>query len=225
MARAGARRAACAFAAVDRARRIAAGAWRGLAARPSGTSTPARRSSSRRLAACSMRLMVAHSGGARRQQEQRQADPRQRIPAARRNRKGSRSARAVPCASGPRRRSSTRCRAPAARSTSRSVRTSKNVGQTWLAAKLANKSGRQRDQQRDRAAATCDSGATGLRRHPRRIDQPEIGAGRRPPSRREISADFAPRDQALVVLLVDVVVAIELRELGLDLRHRSWPIP
>ena len=102
--------------------------------------------------------------------------------------------------------------------TARSARPSWNVGRSSLATKLASSPAPSAATKAIAEQHQTRLGGNGLRRHARRVDDPEqrglrllhIGAHRR---------CLAPREQVTVGLLLYVVVAVELRELGLDLRH------
>ncbi len=159
----------------------------------------------------SLRLRAPTAGRAR-------AGPRQRIRAAPRPRRGSRSVHAIPCASAPSPTIIDTVPSTGNPVVSRSIRTSKNVGQTWLAAKLA-KSPAASETRNARGQERQAIGRDRARRNPRRIDQPKIGAG----NSLHLAGDFggfAARDKTLVVLLVDVIVPIQRRELRLHLGHQ-----
>ena len=184
-----------------------------------GTTTPARRSCSRRLAACSMRLLIStrpprrhDRHGDKDQHEEAHQTPgadheaNQARPCSRRTSVATRDhARPRPAAEWP----------TLLRSSLGAVE-----DRPQLAARKRDEQPRtQRDRERERQQQQP------IRRHrrgrhPRRVDQPEVGHARGALRvRRTWLADSRRDDQVFVVLLVDRVVAVQLRGLGLDLRR------
>ena len=202
----------------------------GTAAAPLSASAAARRparrprrarSSSRRLAACSIRLIVRLPLGRRAPHEQRRRPrpPRTRASSPLKPPANSHVA-ATALRDGGRAIGSIDTAPSTGRLVDlRSVRGSWNVGASWLATKLAAQARAERREQRDAQQREAVRRHR-LRRDARRIDDAELRAAG------VLHADahrrrLAPGEQRLVGLLLDVVVAVELRELGLDLRARA----
>ena len=99
-----------------------------------------------------------------------------------------------------------------------------NVGRISLATKLASKPGTQRGEEGERRSASGAWAATAAatRAADRRCGTAPLRCPARP---RPSSRPRRARQQVAVGLLLDVVVAVELRELGLDLQAPAAPTP